>query len=73
MRSAAAHLGGRLMFTFAQINDMSQEPIGSPFHITDLGDHFGLTQWTRLSTSGDPNRVPRGGGAANGILSITKG
>src|SRR6266576_328293 len=39
----------------------------------------GRTQWTRLSTSGDPNRltavwkmtrVPRGGGTDNGILSM---
>ena len=33
----------------------------------------GRTQWTRLSTSGDPNRVPRGGGSASGIFSIAKG
>src|SRR5205085_3664402 len=33
----------------------------------------GRTQCTRLSTSGDPKRLPRGGGTSSGILSVASG
>jgi hypothetical protein len=64
MRSASAHLSCQPLLPLAQVVDMSQQPVRHPFHIADLDDHFWPTQWTRLSTSGDPKRPPRGGGPA---------
>jgi len=40
-----------------------------PISMIILGD----VRWTRRSTSGDPNRMPQGGGSASGIFSTTKG
>jgi hypothetical protein len=52
---------------------MSQQTVRRPFDVAHLDEHFGRTQWTRLGISGDPNWLPRGGGSANGILSMIKG
>ena len=62
MRSIPPHFGRQLILALAQVDDMPQQTIRRPFDVADLDDHFGRTQWTRDSTSGDPHRVPRGGG-----------
>jgi hypothetical protein len=41
MRSASAHLGSQLIFALTLVDDVPEQPIRRPFHITDLDDHFG--------------------------------
>lgn len=44
-----------------------------PLDVTDLNDHFRTDPMDRKSTSGDPNRPPRGGGSDSGIFGIASG
>ena len=42
--------------------------------VSDLGDKLGPhPQWTRLKTSGEPNRLSRGGGRSSGIWDVASG
>src|SRR5215472_3988737 len=41
VRWAAAHLAAQLILALAQVDDMSQQPIGRPFHKGDFDHHFG--------------------------------
>ena len=74
MRSATAHISGQFIFALAQVDDVSQQTVRRPFDIADLDNHFGpYPMHPAERTSGDPNRVPRGGGSASGIFSTPNG
>ena len=73
MRQAAAHLDGQLVLALAQVDDMPEQTIRGPLDVTNLYDHLRAHPMDPLSTSGEPKRLPRGGGIAIGIFSTAKG
>jgi hypothetical protein len=73
MRDLAPHFARRLVFAQPFIDDLAQQIVLGPGEEFDPGDELGRTQRTRLSTSGGPKRVLRGGGASSGIRETASG
>ena len=63
----------RLVLAYPLVDDLAQEPVLGPGQVLDLDDELRRTQWTRESTSGELNRVERGGATSSGILSVSSG
>jgi hypothetical protein len=62
------HLVGRFVLAEPDINRVSQEIVGRPGQMGDLGDKLRLDPMDAKRTSGDPKRVERGGGTLKGEL-----
>ena len=65
----AHNLARRLVFTDPFVDHLPQEPVFRPGQYFTSTTSSGRTQWTRESTSEEPNRVDRGGVTSSGILS----
>jgi hypothetical protein len=61
-----AHLIGRLVLAKPDVNRVSQEVVGRPGQIGDLGDKLQLDPMNTDMTSGEPKRVLRGGSTLRG-------
>ena len=72
-RHLAAHLGRRLIFAQSFMDHLPQQIVTGQVRYFTYATSSGRTQCTRLSTSGDPKRLPRGGGTSSGILSVASG
>jgi hypothetical protein len=65
----------RRRFVFAQTfkDELAQQIVLRQVRNFTSATSSGRTQCTRLSTKGDPKRLPRGGGTSSGIVSVASG
>jgi len=69
----APHLGRRLVLTQAFVGDLAQQIVFGPGQESHFGHQLGPYPCTRVSTSGDPKRLPRGGGTSSGMVPVASG
>src|SRR5215467_6578728 len=67
MRNRTAHIARRLVLAKPLIDDLPQQIVG-PGQKLHLGDELGAHPVHAASTSGEPKRLPRGGGFVFGLL-----